>query len=148
MSTDERKDLHMKQAASYITYFQDARDKIYDADIRQKMEDMIRALRDLRDLQYWFDSGEKELDRFYDRYLPFLNMIIENYLKLETSWNFNELKKVKEKLLRTLDQVIDVTKQVMTILPMDEISDANAEIKAKQAKEELDRKFSKLQEDM
>ena len=148
MSTDERKDLHMKQAASYITYFQDARDKIYDADIRQKMEDMIRVLRDLRDLQYWFDSGEKELDRFYDRYLPFLNMIIENYLKLETSWNFNELKKVKEKLLRTLDQVIDVTKQVMTILPMDEISDANAEIKAKQAKEELDRKFSKLQEDM
>ena len=148
MSTDERKDLHMKQAASYITYFQDARDKIYDQDIKQKMEDMIRVLRDLRDLQYWFDSGEKELDRFYDRYLPFLNMIIENYLKLETSWNFNELKKVKEKLLRTLDQVIDVTKQVMTILPMDEISDANAEIKAKQAKEELDRKFSKLQEDM
>ncbi len=148
MSTDERKDLHMKQAASYITYFQDARDKIYDQDIRQKMEDMIRSLRDLRDLQYWFDSGEKELDRFYDRYLPFLNMIIENYLKLETSWNFNELKKVKEKLLRTLDQVIDVTKQVMTILPMDEISDANADIKAKQAKEELGRKFGKMQEDM
>ncbi len=145
MSANERKDLHMKQAASYIRYFQDTRDKIYDKDIQNSTDEMIRALRDLRDLQYWFDSGEYELDRFYDKYLPFLNMIFENYLKLESSWNFEELKKVKEKLIKTIGQVIDVIQQIMKILPMDEMSDASAEIKAKQAKEELDRKYSRLE---
>ena len=97
MRPEEKKDLHMKQAAEYIKYFREAEERIYDKDVREQMELLIRRLQDLRDLQYWFDSGEKELDRFYDRYLPMLNMVLENYIKLETSWNHNELKKDRER---------------------------------------------------
>ena len=66
---EDRKELHMKQAASYISYFEEAKDRIHDAEIENGINELLRKLRDLRDLQYWFDSGEKELDRFYDRYL-------------------------------------------------------------------------------
>ena len=141
METEEKKDLHMKQAGEYISYFEEAKEKIYDKEIKEELDKMLRQFRDLRDMQYWFDSGEKELDRLYDRYLPFLNMIMENYLKLETSWNFEELKKVKEKLLKTIPEFTDTMKVIMEILPQDEMADARAEAKAKTAKEELDRKY-------
>ena len=51
---DERKDLHMKQAASYISYFEEAKDRIHDAEIENGINELLRKLRDLRDLQYWF----------------------------------------------------------------------------------------------
>ncbi len=141
MNNEEKKELHMKQAGEYIRYMELCREKIYDAEIKEQIAAMLKKFRDLRDLQYWFDSGEKELDRFYDRYLPFLNMIMENYLKLETSWNFEELKKVKVKLLNTLQEFIGTMEIIMEILPQDEISDANAEVKAREAKEALEERF-------
>ena len=141
MSPEEKKDLHMKQAAEYIYYLEDAKEKIYDKEIREKLEVLLRQFRDLRDLQYWFDSGERELDRLYDRYLPYLNTIMENYMKLETSWNFNELPKVKAKLMKILPQFTDTMRIIMEILPEDEMADARADAKAKQAKEELDRQY-------
>ena len=140
--SENKKELHMKQAGEYIGYLVETKDKIYDAAVKGKLEDVIRKFQDLRDTQYWFDSGERELDKFYDRYVPFLNMIMENYLKLETSWNFNELNKVKEKLLKTFDEFIDTMNIIQNILPEDEISDAKAEVKAREAKAELDRRFA------
>jgi tyrosyl-tRNA synthetase len=142
MNPEEKKDLHMKQAGEYISYLVETKDKIYDAAVKEKLENVIRKFQDLRDTQYWFDSGERELDKFYDRYVPFLNMIMENYLKLETSWNFNELNKVKEKLLKTFDEFIDTMNIIQSILPEDEISDAKAEVKAREAKAELEKRFS------
>ena len=144
MGIEEKKDLHMKQAAEYIKYFREAEERIYDKDVREQMELLIRRLQDLRDLQYWFDSGEKELDRFYDRYLPMLNMVLENYIKLETSWNHNELKKVREKLTKTMVEFMDTMNVIMEILPQDEMSDSKAEQKAKQAKEDLDRRTGRF----
>lgn len=52
MSPEEKKDLHMKQAAEYIYYLEDAKEKIYDKEVRQNLEVLIRQFRDLRDLQY------------------------------------------------------------------------------------------------
>ena len=66
---------------------------------------------------------------------------MENYMKLETSWNFNELPKVKAKLMKILPQFTDTMRIIMEILPEDEMADARADAKAKQAKEELDRQY-------
>lgn len=140
MNAEEKKDLHMKQAAEYIKYFREAEERIRNQSVRDQMERLIRKLSDLRDLQYWFDSGEKELDKYYDRYLPMLNMILENYIKLETSWNHEELKKVREKLNKTMTELMETTDIIMGILPQDEMSDVRAEKKAQKAKEELDRR--------
>ena len=141
---EDRKELHMKQAASYISYFEEAKDRIHDAEIENGINELLRKLRDLRDLQYWFDSGEKELDRFYDRYLPYLNTIVENYIKLESSWNFEESRKIRVRLGDALTQFADMISTIMKILPEDEISEANAEAKARKAKQELDQAWNRM----
>ena len=141
---EDRKELHMKQAASYIVYFEEAKDRIHDADVENGINELLRKLRDLRDLQYWFDSGEKELDRFYDRYLPYLNTIVENYIKLESSWNFEEIQKIRVRLTDALKQFAEITAAIMKILPEDEISEASAEAKARKAKQELDEAYKRM----
>ena len=83
---EKKKELHMKQAAEYIIYLEETKEKIYDKNLQEQLAVLIRQLRDLRDLQYWFDSGERELDRLYDRYMPYLNTILENYMMLETQF--------------------------------------------------------------
>lgn len=144
MSTEEKKELHMKQAGGYISYLEETKEKIYDKKMKEEVSLLIRQLRDLRDLQYWFDSGERELDRLYDRYMPYLNTILENYLKLEGSWNFTELEKVRTQLAKILPEFRDTMRVVMEILPEDEMADARAEVKAKEAKEKLDQQFQRL----
>ena len=144
MSTEEKKELHMKQAGGYISYLEETKEKIYDRKMKEELSLLIRQLRDLRDLQYWFDSGERELDRLYDRYMPYLNTILENYLKLEGSWNFTELEKVRGQLAKILPEFRDTMRVIMEILPEDEMADARAEVKAKEAKEKLDQQFQRL----
>ncbi len=144
MSTEEKKELHMKQAGGYISYLEETKEKIYDKKMKEELSLLIRQLRDLRDLQYWFDSGERELDRLYDRYMPYLNTILENYLKLEGSWNFTELEKVRGQLAKILPEFRDTMRVIMEILPEDEMADARAEVKAKEAKEKLDQQFQRL----
>jgi len=147
MTLEETKQKHMDQASDAIIYLNNATEKIYSISIKEKLATLKRKLQDLRDLQYWFDSGEKELDRLYNRYIPYLKTIIENYIKLETSWNHDELERVRNKLLHTLDEFIDTIRVISEILPQDEIDNANAEAKAKKAKEELDMRFRKLYEE-
>lgn len=144
MSIEEKKELHMKQAGGYISYLEETKEKIYDKNMKEELSLLIRQLRDLRDLQYWFDSGERELDRLYDRYMPYLNTILENYLKLEGSWNFKELEKVRTQLAKILPEFRDTMRVIMEILPEDEMADARAEVKAKEAKEKLDQQFQRL----
>lgn len=144
MNQEEKKDLHMRQAGEYISHLEETREKVYDADVKEQLAVLIRQFRDLRDLQYWFDSGERELDRLYERYLPYLNTILDSYLKLEASWNFTELPKVKEKLMKILPEFADTMRIIMEILPEDEMADARAEVKAKEAREKLDRQYRSL----
>ena len=141
---EKKKDLHMKQAAEYIIYLEETKEKIYDKNLQEQLAELIRQLRDLRDLQYWFDSGERELDRLYDRYMPYLNTILENYMKLETSWNNKELEKVKKQLTKILPEFTETMRGITQLLPEDEMADARAEAKAKAAKEKLDRQYRSL----
>ena len=141
---EKKKDLHMKQAAEYIIYLEETKEKIYDKNLQEQLAVLIRQLRDLRDLQYWFDSGERELDRLYDRYMPYLNTILENYMKLETSWNNKELEKVKKQLTKILPEFTETMRVITQILPEDEMADARAEAKAREAKEKLDRQYRSL----
>ena len=134
----------MKQAAEYIIYLEETKEKIYDKNLQEQLTVLIRQLRDLRDLQYWFDSGERELDRLYDRYMPYLNTILENYMKLETSWNNKELEKVKKQLTKILPEFTETMRVIAQLLPEDEMADARAEAKAKAAKEQLDRQYRSL----
>ena len=134
----------MKQAAEYIIYLEETKEKIYDKNLQELLALLIRQLRDLRDLQYWFDSGERELDRLYDRYMPYLNTILENYMKLETSWNNKELEKVKKQLTKILPEFTETMRVITQILPEDEMADARAEAKAREAKEKLDRQYRSL----
>lgn len=149
MTLEESKQDHMNKdkASDAVVYLNNATEKIYSISIREKLEILKRKIQDLRDLQYWFDSGEKELDRLYNRYIPYLKTIIENYIKLETSWNHDELEHTRSKLLHTLDEFSDTIRVISEILPQDEIDNANAEAKAKKAKEELDMRFRKLYEE-
>ena len=141
---EKKKELHMKQAAEYIIYLEETKEKIYDKNLQEQLTVLIRQLRDLRDLQYWFDSGERELDRLYDRYMPYLNTILENYMKLETSWNNKELEKVKKQLTKILPEFTETMRVITQILPEDEMADARAEAKAREAKEKLDRQYRSL----
>ena len=141
---EKKKDLHMKQAAEYIIYLEETKEKIYDKNLQEQLAVLIRQLRDLRDLQYWFDSGERELDRLYDRYMPYLNTILENYMKLETSWNNKELEKVKKQLTKILPEFTETMRVITQLLPEDEMADARAEVKAREAKEQLDRQYRSL----
>lgn len=141
---EKKKDLHMKQAAEYIIYLEETKEKIYDKNLQEQLAVLIRQLRDLRDLQYWFDSGERELDRLYDRYMPYLNTILENYMKLETSWNNKELEKVKKQLTKILPEFTETMRVIAQLLPEDEMADARAEAKAREAKEKLDRQYRSL----
>ncbi len=141
---EKKKDLHMKQAAEYIIYLEETKEKIYDKNLQEQLAVLIRQLRDLRDLQYWFDSGERELDRLYDRYMPYLNTILENYMKLETSWNNKELEKVKKQLTKILPEFTETMRVITQLLPEDEMADARAEVKAREAKEKLDRQYRSL----
>ena len=56
------------------------------------------------------------------------------------------MQKVREKLLKALDTLIDVILNIRDILPQDEISKARAESAAKKKKEELDQMFPKIDE--
>ena len=141
---EKKKDVHMKQAAEYIIYLEETKEKIYDKNLQEQLTVLIRQLRDLRDLQYWFDSGERELDRLYDRYMPYLNTILENYMMLETSWNNKELEKVKKQLTKILPEFTETMRVIAQLLPEDEMADARAEVKAREAKEKLDRQYRSL----
>ena len=113
----------------------------------KRQEHLDKAAKTLRDVQYLFDSGEYELDRLYDRYLPYLLLVIGNYAEIEeTGHDPSEVQKVREKLLKALDTLIDVILNIRDILPQDEISKARAESGAKKKKEELDQMFPKIDE--
>lgn len=138
---EEKKEIHLNSAAHYLKTFTNTADHIHHSEIREELYRTIRVFRDLRDTEYYFESGEKELDQLYNRYLPYLNDILENYLNLETSWNASELKKVRFKLIKMMRKMQETMKEIQRILPEDEISEASALAKAKRKKQELEERY-------
>jgi hypothetical protein len=123
---------HLDKAAKTLTEIYRHMESIRSASVLNKLEMLVNRIKDLRDVQYLFDSGEYELDRLYDRYLPYMLLVIGNYAEIEeTGHDPEEVERVRKKLLRAIDTMNDAILNIRDILPQDEISSAKAEAAAK-----------------
>ena len=136
---------HMDDASRYVAFLNDMSDSIHNIEVKERLRVLANRINDLKDTQVLFDSGERELDQLYDRYLPYLQTIILNYQKLEGSWNFDEIKRVRGMLMHSTQQLMESIQEIKKILPQDEMSMANAEKKAMGAKKQLEDKYGKRQ---
>ena len=136
---------HMDDASHYVAFLNDMSDSIHNIEVKERLRVLANRINDLKDTQVLFDSGERELDQLYDRYLPYLQTIILNYQKLEGSWNFDEIKRVRGMLMHSTQQLMESIQEIKKILPQDEMSMANAEKKAMGAKKQLEDKYGKRQ---
>lgn len=142
---EAKKEEHLEKARKTLIELYRRMEKIRSAKVIEKLEMLINRIRDLRDVQYLFDSGEYELDRLYDRYLPYLLLVIGNYAEIEeTGHDPQEVERVRTKLLKAIDTLMDAILNIRDILPQDEISGAKAEAEAKKKKEELDQMFPRI----
>lgn len=142
---EAKKEEHLEKARKTLIELYRRMEKIRSAKVIEKLEMLINRIRDLRDVQYLFDSGEYELDRLYDRYLPYLLLVIGNYAEIEeTGHDPQEVERVRAKLLKAIDTLMDAILNIRDILPQDEISGAKAEAEAKKKKEELDQMFPRI----
>ena len=144
-TVEDKKQKHLDQAADILKHLYKHMDNIRSAAVIRKIEQLIDRIKDLRDTQYLFDSGEYELDRLYERYLPYMLVVIGNYADIEeTGHDPEEVERVRNKLIKGIDTMIDAILNIRDILPQDEISSAKAEAEAKKRKEELDAMFPRI----
>ena len=128
----ETKEDRILHAGKLLKELEDMKASIRSESIRSLLSETRRAVEELRDAQYLFDSGEKELIRLYERYLPYLLDILKQYQALEVSGNYEAIQKSRSQLEKTLAQMNDTIKTVTKILPQDEIDEANARAKAEE----------------
>ena len=112
--------------------------------IRSLLAETRRNLENLRDVQYLFDSGEKELIRLYERYMPYLLDILHQYQALEESGNYEAIQKSRTQLEKTLETMHDTIRTVSKILPQDEIDEANARARAEELRRLLEEQRSSV----
>ena len=112
--------------------------------IRSLLAETRRNLENLRDVQYLFDSGEKELIRLYERYMPYLLDILHQYQALEESGNYEAIQKSRTQLEKTLETMNDTIRTVSKILPQDEIDEANARARAEELRRLLEEQRSSV----
>ena len=135
--TETRED-RILHAGKLLKELEDMKASIRSESIRSLLSETRRAVEELRDAQYLFDSGEKELIRLYERYLPYLLDILKQYQALEVSGNYEAILKSRTQLEKTLVQMNDTIKTVTKILPQDEIDEANARAKAEELRRRLE----------
>lgn len=144
---EEKKEEHLEKARKTLIELYRHMENIRSAAVIGKLDQLIFRIKDLRDVQYIFDSGEYELDRLYDRYLPYLLLVIGNYAEIEeTGHDPAEVDRVRTKLIKAVDTLNEAILSIRDILPQDEISSAKAEAAAKKKKEELDQMFPRIDE--
>ena len=134
----ETKEDRILHAGKLLKELEDMKASIRSESIRSLLSETRRAIEELRDAQYLFDSGEKELIRLYERYLPYLLDILKQYQALEVSGNYEAIQKSRSQLEKTLAQMNDTIKTVTKILPQDEIDEANARAKAEELRRLLE----------
>ena len=76
----DTKEERIEHAGMLIREIDQIGSSIRHESIRTRLEEMKRNLADLRDTQYLFDSGEKELIRLYERYMPYFMDILKQYV--------------------------------------------------------------------
>ena len=137
---EDLKEKHMKQAADFIRWAEDFREKIYHPDLRNLLEKLIRDLKNLRDTEYYFESGEKQLISLYERYLPYLKVILNEYRSMQETNDYEKIQTLSVRLRRMLENVDEAVKEINEKLPQDEIDNARAEAQARKLKQMLDEK--------
>lgn len=137
---EDLKEKHMKQAADFIRWAEDFREKIYHPDLRDLLEKLIRDLKNLRDTEYYFESGEKQLISLYERYLPYLKVILNEYRSMQETNDYEKIQTLSVRLRRMLENVDEAVKEINEKLPQDEINNARAEAQARKIKQMLDEK--------
>ena len=137
---EDLKEKHMKQAADFIRWAEDFREKIYHPDLRDLLEKLIRDLKNLRDTEYSFESGEKQLISLYERYLPYLKVILNEYRSMQETNDYEKIQTLSVRLRRMLENVDEAVKEINEKLPQDEIDNARAEAQARKIKQMLDEK--------
>jgi len=135
--SEQEKNERMVRMSRFIAELSDKRDTVSSGLIRKSLDHLIRQMQDLRDTMLLFDSGEKELIRLQERYLPYLFEILEQYVRLEESANYEAIVRNESQLADTLKKMSETVRSVREILPLDEIEEANARAKAEQLKELL-----------
>lgn len=133
---------HIQSAGDYISRLSAFCEQIDALELRDRLFALIRQLRDLRDLQYLFESGEPQLKQLYDRYLPYLNTILVQYVRMQHSGSYEAIQKLRHQLDDTLALLTQAVKKTAEILPEDEIAEARAEAQAKKKLEEQHEKVS------
>lgn len=137
---EDLKEKHMKQAADFIRWAEDFREKIYHPDLRDLLEKLIRDLKNLREMEYYFESGEKQLISLYERYLPYLKVILNEYRSMQETNDYEKIQTLSVRLRRVLENVDEAVKEINEKLPQDEINNARAEAQARKIKQMLDEK--------
>jgi len=140
----DEKEMRIVTASRYIAKLKEYSEKVSSSEVRSSLEKISRNLRDLKDTQVLFDSGEKELIRLYDRYIPYLFEILDQYLILEESGNYDAIVRSRKQLLEMLGRMDRAITTVRGILPQDEIDEANARAKADQMRKKLDEKHRNM----
>ena len=112
--------------------------KLRNEALRSRGNEVIRALRDLRDTQYLFDSGETELIRLYERYLPYYLDILRQFVNLQDSANYEAIQSNENQLRNTMERMSELIRRVTRTLPQDEIDAANAAAKAEEERRKLE----------
>ena len=137
MSESEKQE-RSEKTSEYINELLKRKEMTVSKMIRDQLDELIRSLRDLRDTQALFDSGEKELIRLQERYMPYFFDILDQYIAMEVSANYDALQRNRKQLQNTISSMNDAVRYVIRLLPMDEIDEANAKAKAEQMRHLLE----------
>ncbi|MSS57766.1 hypothetical protein FYJ51_02460 [Erysipelotrichaceae bacterium Oil+RF-744-GAM-WT-6] len=132
------KEERLNQAAEQIRLLEQYSAKIRNENVQTSLRSLISVLGSLKETQYLFDSGEKELKKLYARYLPYLDQILAQYLEISESGNYEAVLKSERELQRTLSSLTDAVRKINLILPQDEAADAAASMAAEKMKHAME----------
>lgn len=132
------KEAHLKACADFLRWADSIQEEIYSPDIRSHLLHLMHDLRDLRDTEYYFESGERDLDRLYKRYLPYLKTILQEYITMQESNNYEQIQHLTVRLRAMLVNLDEAVRAINALLPQDEIDEAEAKARAEELKRKLD----------
>ena len=134
----EDKNARIAAAGTALHTMEGYNSQLRNKELSEAADDVFLALCDLRDTQYLFDSGEKELVRFYERYLPYYLDILRQYVSLQDSANFEAIQANEAQLIKTMRQMSSMIRYLTKAIPQDEIDEANAKAKAEELRARLE----------
>ncbi len=132
------KEERLNQAGEQIHRLEQYSCKIRNPQVKDSLRSLISVLGSLKETQYLFDSGEKELKNLYSRYLPYLDQILDQYLEISESGNYEATVRSERELKRMLGSLAEAVRKINLLLPQDEAEEAAATISAEKMKHAME----------